>query len=57
MSKLKLYQKEEINNFLLDQLAAVNHERVNTQLSKDRLIFNSGQRESLTNLLALIEKW
>lgn len=49
--------KDEFLNLILDNLAAVNYERVNTQLSKDRLIFNSGQREALTNLLAQIEKW
>ena len=48
---------DEFRNLILDNLAAVNHERVNTKLSKERLIFNSGQREALTNLLALIEKW
>ena len=57
MNKLKLYQKEEINNLLLDNLAAVNMERVSRSLSKDRLIFNSGQREALTSLLEQLEKW
>lgn len=49
--------KDQFYNIVLDNLAAVNYERVNTPLSKDRLIFNSGQREALTNLLEQIEKW
>ena len=48
--------KDEFYNIVLDNLAAINKERVNTNLSKDRLIFNSGQREALTNLLEQIEK-
>jgi hypothetical protein len=49
--------KDELYNLVLDMLAGINRERVNSNLSKDRLIFNSGQREALTTLLELIEKW
>jgi hypothetical protein len=49
--------KDLFFNLVLDNLAAVNKERVSSALSKDRLIFNSGQREALTNLLEQIEKW
>lgn len=49
--------KDIFFNIVLDNLAAVNNERVNNNLSKERLIFNSGQREALTTLLEQIEKW
>jgi esterase/lipase superfamily enzyme len=48
--------KDIFFNIVLDNLAAVNNERVNNNLSKERLIFNSGQREALTTLLEQIEK-
>ena len=48
--------KDELYNLVLDMLSGINRERVNNNLSKDRLIFNSGQREALTTLLELIEK-
>jgi hypothetical protein len=47
--------KDELYNLVLDMLAGINRERVNNNLSKDRLIFNSGQREALTTLLELID--
>lgn len=49
--------KDEFFNLVLDNLAAVNKDRIDKTLSKDRLIFNSGQREALTNLLEQLEKW
>jgi hypothetical protein len=47
--------KDELYNLVLDMLAGINRDRVNNNLSKDRLIFNSGQREALTTLLELID--
>ena len=49
--------KDEFFNLVLDNLAAVNKERVSSSLSKDRLIFNSGQREALTKILEQLEQW
>ena len=49
--------KDEIINLVLDNLAAVNHDRTKENLSRERLIFNSGQRDALTNLLEQLQKW
>jgi hypothetical protein len=49
--------KDEFLNLILDNLAAVNHKRVNENLSREGLIFNSGQRDALTYLLERVEKW
>lgn len=49
--------KDEFVNLILDNLAAVNQRRVNENLSRERLIFNSGQRDALTYLLERVEKW
>ena len=49
--------KDELINLILDNLAAVNHERTKENLSRERLIFNSGQRDALTNFLDQLKKW
>ena len=49
--------KDELINLILDNLSAVNYERTKENLSRERLIFNSGQRDALTNLLKQLQKW
>jgi hypothetical protein len=47
--------KEQIKKIILDNIAVVNNKRVNENLSREKLIFNSGQLDALTYLLKRIE--
>lgn len=49
--------KNQFLNLILDHLEDVNKRRVNENLSREGLIFNSGQRDALTLLLEKVSKW
>jgi esterase/lipase superfamily enzyme len=49
--------KDEINNLLLDYLSGINRNKALSNLSKERLIYLTGQREAIIDILEAIQKW
>lgn len=47
--------KDQLVKLILDNLELVNKNRTNPNMSKERLIFNSGQRDALTYLLERVQ--
>jgi hypothetical protein len=49
--------KELFEALLLDYLSAINKDKAISNLSKERLIYLTGQREAIINLLETVTKW
>lgn len=47
--------RQQFEKLILDNLELVNKNRTKPNMSKERLIFNSGQRDALTYLLERLQ--